>query len=513
MELLSARGITKYFGETRVLANDGISLSLMEGETRAVVGENGAGKSTLARILAGLLAPDSGTLTIHGRSVRLGSVKAAETAGIGFVPQVSLLAEGLTVAENLVLAREPRAAGFLVSKKKAYVETALLIERFGFRLDPEAIVSSLGASERRQAEIARALARGGEVLVLDEPTSILSEAESAGFLALLRTLSQWGTGIILITHRLSEVLDAADSITVLREGRVEAELAAKDADEAMMSRLMARSRSASAAEADRPRPAGMAEDSEGECVLELRGVQLQAGSKRLDITLKSGEVLAAVALAGNGLGRLEDLVSGMKESQSGKVLIQGKNLRGMPRELLRSTLMAYVPSDREGRGLCLSSSLRENVLALRRGDFGARDWIGRSRRDKAAREAGESFGLKADPRSAAASLSGGNRQRLILARELDRPRPLLILAEPMQSLDLASQAELFRRIRELCARGSAALLIVSSIEEALGIADRVIVLYRGEAVFEARNEGPSMAPAILAAMTGSAAIEGERLGA
>jgi ABC-type sugar transport system ATPase subunit len=231
MELLAASGIRKYYRDTLTLANDGVSLGLSEGETRAVVGENGAGKSTLARILAGLVTQDSGEVRVRGKILRPGSVHEAEAAGIGFVPQFSLLAEDLTVAENLVLGREPRSLGLFVSRRKAYVETAMLVERFGFRLDPDALVSNLTAAERRQAEIARALARGGEILILDEPTSILSESESSKLFELLSRLSKAGKAVLLITHRLSEVLKVADSITVLRDGRVIAEVPAEGADE------------------------------------------------------------------------------------------------------------------------------------------------------------------------------------------------------------------------------------------------------------------------------------------
>ena len=198
MALLVAHEITKYFRDTGTLADDRVSISLEAGETRAVVGENGAGKSTLARAIAGIIAQDSGDVLVRGRRIRPGSVREAEAAGIGFVPQVSLLASELSIAENIVLGREPRSAGFFLSRRKTYVEAAMLVERFGFRLDPDAIVSSLSAAERRQADIARALARGGEILVLDEPTSILSETESLGLFELLARLTKSGKAILLI---------------------------------------------------------------------------------------------------------------------------------------------------------------------------------------------------------------------------------------------------------------------------------------------------------------------------
>jgi general nucleoside transport system ATP-binding protein len=500
MELLAARGITKYFPDTGTLADDRVALSLAAGETRAVVGENGAGKSTLARILAGLIAPDSGEIFVRGRRLGGGSVREAESAGIGFVPQQSLLAGSLSVAESIVLGREPRSMGVLVSRRKAYVESALLFERFGVRLDPDSRVDSLSAAERRQAEIARALARGGEILILDEPTSILSETEADRLFELLARLAKAGKGVILITHRLSEVVRVADSVTVLRGGSVVADKRIADTDEDELSGLMARS---GRTRVGSPEGAARSAATGAELALELRGLRLAPGAMPLSLGVRPGEVLAVTALAGNGLGLLEDFASGMLVPRSGEVLLGGRRIESLPRDSLRSARMAYMPSDREARGLCLPSSMRDNLLVLRRREFSFRDWLGSSARDRAAREAAFARGLAASPRSPVSSLSGGNRQRLLLARELDRPRSVLVLAEPFQSLDLAAQAEASSMIRDLAGRGSAVLLLVSKVEEIMGVADRAIALYRGEIAFEGPMEGEATARALLAAMTGA----------
>jgi ABC-type sugar transport system ATPase subunit len=511
MDLLEAREITKYFRDTRTLADDRVSLSLAEGEIRAVVGENGAGKSTFARIIAGLVAQDSGEIRVRGQPLRPGSVRESEAAGIGFVPQQSLLAEDLTVAENMVLGREPRSMGLFLSRRKAYVETAMLVERFGIRLDPEALVSSLSAAERRLADIAKALARGGEILVLDEPTSILSDSESERLFDLLEGLAKAGKAILLITHRLSEVVRMADTICVLRDGVVVADMRADEADEAVLSRLMARDTGRRFAMG---RPVGIAKEAgpslssgsrkrPGTPALDIKDVVLARGAKALSMSVFSGEILAVVALAGNGLGRLEDFASGMEKPKNGEVFVAGLALTSIPRYRLRSEIMGYIPSDREKRGLCLPVSTRDNLLALRGREFKARDWIGQKHRNEAAREAAIPLGLAADPRQSVASLSGGNRQRLLLARELDRPREVLVLAEALQSLDIASQAEARIRIRNLAARGSAVLFLTSNIEDLLGLADRAIALYRGEIAYEGPNEGPSTAARLLEAMTGA----------
>jgi ABC-type sugar transport system ATPase subunit len=496
MELLNARGVTKYFPDTGTLADDRIDLDLAEGEIRAVVGENGAGKSSFARVLAGLIEPDSGEIRVKGKRLRGGSVREAESAGIGFVPQQSLLAGGLSVAENVVLGREPRSMGFFVSRRKAYVESALLFARFGVRLDPDARVSSLSAAERRQAEIARALARGGEILILDEPTSILSESESERLFELLDRLSKAGTAVIVITHRISEIMRIADTVTVMRSGSVVADKRIEDTDEVELSGLMARSLDVRASAAVGAAPRGAE-------VLRIRGVCLAPGARETSLGVGDGEVLAVTALAGNGLQRLEDYASGMARPRRGEVLINGVRIDSIKRDELRTELMAYMPSDREARGLCLPSPARENILVLRRKEFGFVDWIRRSSRDEAAREAALKLGLTAAPRAAVTSLSGGNRQRLLLARELDRPRAVIVLAEPFQSLDLAARAEAAALIRDLAKWGSAVLLLVSKVEEIMDLADRAIALYRGEIAFEGAVEGGETARMLLAAMTGA----------
>ncbi len=507
MELLAARGIMKYFSETGTKANDGIGFSLAEGETRAVIGENGAGKSTLARVVAGLVRPDSGSIRVRGTELRLGSVAAAEAAGIGLVPQVSLLAPDLTVAENLVLGREPRSLGLFLSRRKAYVEAALLIERYGFRLDPEARVGELPAALRRQAEIARALARGGEILILDEPSSILSESETDGLFALMARLADAGKAVLLITHRKSEVLKVADTITVLREGRVAAEGPVSDFDEARLSGLMARpgrpiGESEARSKVDAP-IAWVEREGRAEApALELRGVVLARGQSPISFSLRAGEILGVAALAGNGLGCLEDLASGMARPTRGEVLVRGRDIRTIPRDELRSRELSYVPSDRESRGLCLQAALRDSVLALRRGEFGAWAWVARGKRDREVRAMLLPLGLRSDPGALVSSLSGGTRQRMVLARELYGGKPLLVLAEPLQGLDLASQGEVSRTIRVLAARGSAVLLISSRVEEIAGLADRAIAIYRGEIAYEGQNEGEETGRKLLAAMTG-----------
>lgn len=498
MTALSAYDLTKYYPETRTLANDSISIELERGQLHAIVGENGAGKSTLARILAGLETPDSGRVLVRGKPLRPGSVRAAESAGIGFVPQVSLLAPELSVAENLTLGRERKTLGFFVSSRRTYVEAALMLERYGINLDPAAPVSSLSVAERRQAEIARALTRGGDILILDEPTSVLSEAETASLFELLRRLADSGSAIAFITHRVPEVLGHADRVTVLRSGAVVASMKADETDQMSIAALMAKlSGGSKTRRTISPRPR-----LQGAIGLEIQAVRLIPDSLPVSVHVRRGEIVAVSAFAGNGLDRLEAFASAMTCPREGRITIEGRDLFSIERGRLRRELLAYVPSDREGSGMCLSSSIRDNLLALRLDEYRGLDWICPAKRNGDAAMLASAFGIEVDLRNPAWTLSGGNRQRAMLSRELSAYKPFAVLAEPLQSLDTESRNAVIDTIRTASEHGSAVLVLTSSVEDALELGDRIIALYRGRVVYE-REAGLADTHTILAAMAGS----------
>ena len=496
MELLSARGVTKYFPETGTLANDGVSLALQAGEIRALVGENGAGKSTLARILAGLALPDSGEIRLRGAPVRFSGARDAERAGVGLVPQHSFLAEGLTVAEGMALGHEARRGGLLFDRRRAYVEAALLAERFGFQVDPGARVGSLSPAERRQAELMRALARGGEVLILDEPTSLLTESETEGLFALIRRLAEAGKGVIYISHRAAEIRAVASTVTVLRAGRVVVDRPLAGLADCDLSALMA---AASAC----ANPGGPEGPGPGPVSIEARGLVLGGGGggSPISFAVRRGEILGLIGLAGNGLDRLEACAAGLRRPAAGEILVEGRPA-SRPGPRFREEVLSYAPSGRDERGLCLASSTADNAIVLERRSFGPADWLGRKAREDRAREMVRRLGLSAGPRTRAGALSGGNRQRLLLARELDPRRPAALLCDPTQGLDVAAQAEAVSRILELKRSGVAVLLLSSNLDEMLLLADRIGVLYRGSLVYEAPNEGEASVASLAARMTG-----------
>jgi len=497
MQLATLTSIRKYYPSTGALAVDGADFSLRPGEVHALVGENGAGKSTLAKILCGFESPDSGTVAIRGKPVRFSSHRDAERAGIGFVPQYSMLAPGLSAAENVALGHEPRLFGVFTDRRRASNDFSLLADRYGFSVDPDAVASSLSASGRREVEILRALARGGGVLVLDEPTSILGERETEALFALIRRLKAAGTGIVYISHRSKEILELADRISVMRAGKVERTMRSDEIDECGLADLIVRS-SSCAAGVDSAR-------APGKPVLALRSVSLsRRGADSLDgadLVVRSGEVVAVVALGGNGLDALEDVAAGVVRPDSGDVLVNGADIRSYTPHDLRSGVMAYIPTDREGRGLCAKASVALNAVAGRLHGYSFADFaLGRAPlADADALLA--SFGVKNGGRRRADTLSGGNRQRVVAARELDGRADVVVAANPAQGLDRAARSALLSRLAAMRDEGSAVLLLSSDPEDAAELSDRSFVLYRGR-LKELSATGP-VDSAIAAALTGA----------
>ncbi|HOX12188.1 MAG TPA: ATP-binding cassette domain-containing protein [Spirochaetia bacterium] len=498
--VLEVRDLSKTFPSTGTVALSGVSLSLSAGEIHAVVGENGAGKSTLARILAGLDRPDSGRILVRGREVRFRRPRDAERLGIGMVPQQSLLAPGLSVAENVVLGHEPRLLGILLDRRRAYYETALASANFSFPLDPGSRISRLSPPERREAEIVRALARGGDVLILDEPTSILTESEAETLYGLLKRLRDAGASVILISHRVREVLSAADRITILRNGSVVDTILPAETDDCDLALRMASS--ASCFTADGPAESG------GQAVFRFLGANFRDSERvtlrDLGFTVRRGEIYGIAALAGNGLGALEDLACGERICDSGAVELLGRNLVDWPRDELRASALSYLPTDRDGRGLCLGATILEN-LAARIGSPG--DW---SRRGRAARRAEafrllEDAGGRAPPDAPIDMLSGGNRQRVLCVRELGTFTPAVLAANPTQGLDPRAQEETWNRLRSRAREGAGILLLTSSVDELFSVADRVAVLYRGRLTELGIRTGSVTAEAVTRLLTGAAA--------
>lgn len=470
MELLRLEGIYKRFPSTGTQALAGAGFSLREGEVHALVGENGAGKSTLARVICGLLAPDAGTMYVHGKPVSFRTHRDAERAGIGLVPQHSMLAEGLTVAENLALGHEPRRFACVYDAGRAEYEAAMLAERFGFSVRPDARVSSLGPAEKREAEILRAMARGSSILVLDEPTSILSDDEANRLFGLIARLKAGGAGIVYISHRAREILSLADRVTVLRDGLSLATVQASQLDACSLAELIVPS--GACVSDDKPARAF------GGPVLEFLGVGTRAGAA-IDLVVRSGEIVGVAALEGNALDSLEEMAVGLLPPREGKLLYMGEDLSASMAEAIRAGSVGYLPTDREGRGLSARSSARDNILAKSLRSFSRSEYATRSAPARRAAALAAAYSVRGDLSRPADSLSGGNRQRLVAARELDGERCLVIAANPVQGLDPQARSMVFKRLIELRDAGTAVLVLSRDPVDLAEVADRSFILYRG----------------------------------
>ncbi|PKL08777.1 MAG: heme ABC transporter ATP-binding protein [Spirochaetae bacterium HGW-Spirochaetae-7] len=498
MVLASLASVRKYYSSTATLAVDGADFSIEAGEVHALVGENGAGKSTLARMLCGFETPDSGTIEVRGKPVRFYSHRDAERAGIGFVPQYSMLAAGLSAAENVAMGHEPARLGIFSDKRRAAYEFSMLADRYGFDVDPDAAISSLSAAARREVEILRAMARGGDVLVLDEPTSILGEHETKALFSLIGRLKAAGAGIVYISHRARELLDLADRISVMRYGKVEKTIRADEIDECGLADLIVTRGSCSTGPVNGGTPGAIA--------ISIRGVSLAGRGEdsldAVDLAVRSGEIVSVVALGGNGLDSLEEVAAGLVRPDVGDVMVLGKAIGDWKPQELRTRVMAYLPTDREGRGLCPRASVGSNVIARKLFRYTFAEFaIGDAPRTDAGAMLGK-FGVGNWRRRRVDSMSGGNRQRVVAARELEGFSPLVIAANPAQGLDPAARAALFGRLSELRDQGAAILLLTSDPEDASDLADKVFALYRGRLrQLDSKSGDPS---GLAAAITGAA---------
>jgi simple sugar transport system ATP-binding protein len=470
------RGITKRFGP--VLAVDGVDLVLERGSVHAVVGENGAGKSTLMSVLYGLHRPDAGTVLRAGRELRLTSPLDAISAGLGMVHQHFRLFGSLSVAENVVYRAEPRRAG-LLDRRAAERRVAELSERMGLDVDPSARVDTLPLGVRQRVEILKALHRQAEVLILDEPTAVLTPGEVDSLFAVIATMAAQGTTVALVTHKVREVLEATDRVTVLRDGVVTARLTtaqttAGEIVEAMIGRGLV--------PAVNPRGAVT-----GDPVLEVRDLRMPAapGASRVqDVSLqvRPGEVLGVAGVSGNGQREVVEAVVGLRAPASGSVCLHGRDLAGLGVRERRRLGVAYVPEDRPGMGTAATLSVADN-LALghhrtpplaRRGRLSPR--AVRAQAADLVRRLGVKTAGVAAPLS---SLSGGNAQKVVLARELHHEAPLLVVEQPTQGVDVGAGEEIHRLLLEYRARGGAVLLVSYEISELRALADRVLVMLDG----------------------------------
>jgi ABC-type uncharacterized transport system ATPase subunit len=479
---LEMRGITKRY--PGVLANDHIDLDVRRGEIHALLGENGAGKTTLMNVLYGLARPDSGQILLDGEAVQIASPADAIARGISMVHQHFMLIPVLTVAENVILGAETMANPVIVDRKEASRRIGELAQRFGFELDPDARVSTLSVGLQQRVEILKALYREAQILVLDEPTAVLTPQETDEIFALLRRLAADGRSIIFISHKLYEVLEVADRITVIRRGKVIGERKPRETTEEELAELMV------GREVELTVDRGTSHV--GEPVLRVEDLRV-ADDRHHEVVpgvsfeIKAGEILGVAGVAGNGQDELVEAITGLRKPTSGRVLLGGVDVTGLSPRRMNEAGVGYVPADRHRFGLILAFPLYDNLIltSYYRPPFAR----GVLRNDQAiiesARAQVDRFDIRAPAVDVSTStLSGGNQQKVIVAREFNRPLKLLVLDQPTRGLDVGSIEFIHRQIIARRDAGSAVLLVSAELDEVLEMSDRIVVMYRGRMVAE-----------------------------
>ena len=479
--MLELRDITKRFGD--VLANDRVSLSVAPGTIHAIVGENGAGKSTAMRIAYGFYAADSGEVVVDGVPRDLHSPHDAIALGIGMVHQHFMLVEPMTVAENIVLGIEP-GSPLALDLRAAEQRVRSLSERFGLQIDPAARVETLAVGQQQRVELLKALYREARLLILDEPTAVLSPQAVADLFRILRDMRAQGKTIVIVTHKLSEVLEISDEVTVMRDGRVVGHRPTAETSAAELARLMVGREVLLRVEKPEAKP--------GTPVLRVRGLSLQDRLDGVSFEVRAGEIVGIAGVEGNGQTELIETLAGLVDLRDvrGAVEMGGEDVTALSARKRKERGISHVPEDRHRRGLLLDFDLAENAIlgvadrppiAVGPG----RSWLDREAIRERARKIVKAFDVRpADIRLPARALSGGNQQKLVLGRELEPPPRLLLVAQPTRGVDIGGIEFIHRRLVELRDAGCAVLLVSSELEEVTALSDRLLVMRRGRIVGE-----------------------------
>lgn len=479
---LELRGITKRFGT--LTANDHIDLVVEPGEIHALLGENGAGKSTLMNVLYGLYQPDEGEILLDGKPVSFAGPGDAMAAGIGMVHQHFMLIPVFTVAENIELGHE-RTKGLLglLDRRRARREVEEISQRYGLQVPTDALVQDLPVGVQQRVEILKALVRDAKVLILDEPTAVLTPQETDDLIEIMRSLKQAGTAIVFITHKLREVRAVADKITVIRRGKVVGTASPEDSPAELASLMVGRPVRLNV---DKQPAAPKAE------VIEVDGVRVldAAGAVTVDgvsFTVRGGEIYALAGVQGNGQTELTEALVGLERVDDGTIRIAGVDVTRMSTDDILGLGVGYVPEDRLHDGLVASFTVAENMVLdlYDQPPYSGRLNLDLGRIREHAEEKVEEFDVRTSSIDHAAStLSGGNQQKVVLAREMSRPLKLLIVAQPTRGLDVGSMEFVHQRIVAERDNGAAVILISSELDEVLGLADRIGVMYRGKIIGE-----------------------------
>jgi simple sugar transport system ATP-binding protein len=479
MAYLEMINITKQFPD--VLANDRISFGVEKGSVHALLGENGAGKSTLMNILYGLVEPDEGEIRVGGERIRISSPKDALDAGIGMVHQEFMLIPALSVVENVVLGVDD-GKGPLLDLKSAEGQIRDLASRYSFKIDPRAKVADLSVGEQQRIEILKALFRGAKILVLDEPTAVLTPQETRELFGIIRTLSEQQHTVIFISHKLNEVMEVSDRVTVLRDGRVVATLSTSETNPHQLARLMVGREVAFETSKKQMAPGPVMLEVKDLVVNDRRGLRAVAG---VSLDVRAGEILGIAGVDGNGQTELVEAVTGLRSAESGRIMALGRDSTGASVRSLVESGMAHVPASRGQMGLILDMCLYENLIleTYYKPPFSRGIFLDQAKVLEHARQLIDQYDIRTpNEEMRVRLLSGGNQQKVILARELSRTPKVLIAMHPTRGLDVGATEYVHSQMVAERERGCAVLLISVELEEIMDLSDRIAVMYEGRIV-------------------------------
>jgi general nucleoside transport system ATP-binding protein len=498
------RGISKTYSGSAKKANNNISLHLQKGEILCIAGENGAGKTTLMKILCGLETPDTGDVFVNGKKEKINSPLEAKKLGIGMVHQHFMLFPEYTVAENIAMGAEPKKFKFFLDEKKMRQNAEKIINTHNFALESTQKINELSQGQMQQVEICRVLANNASIIILDEPTAILTEQETLSLFKTLKDLVSKGISLILITHKLREIKQICDRVAVLKRGELAGIRGSADIDEYDIARMMMGNDYASA-EYKKPEKSGV----KNENVIVFDNVTVKRrGQKRpllenVSFQAKKGEILGFAGVGGNGLGVIEAVLGGFLHPSQGKIFHNGRDISALGIRALRKQGLSLVPSDRLRVGSARDALIEENLIINCRDEFSKGMIINKKAVREFAKRLAENYGIEgAKVYEKAAFLSGGNLQKLILAREINKLCDYIVFSEPAWGLDIASSNFIYGEIQALREKNAAVILISTNLDEIISLADRIAVMYRGKVAGIFENTGESIKKIIGESMQG-----------
>ncbi len=464
-----------------IVANDNITLQVKKGEIHALLGENGAGKSTLMNVLFGLYQPEQGEIKVHGKKVNITNPNIANELGIGMVHQHFMLVDTFTVTENIILGKEPSKSG-KINIKDASQEVRRLSEQYGLSVDPDAKISDISVGMQQRVEILKTLYRGAEILIFDEPTAVLTPQEIKELISIMKKLIAEGKSIILITHKLKEIMEVCDRVTVIRKGVGIGTVNVSDTNPTDLANLMVGREVVFKTEKTASKPKHNVLEIQGLSVNDSRGVEAVRG---LDLTIKAGEIVGIAGVDGNGQSELIEAITGLRKTNSGTIKLNDKEIQNLTPRKVTEKGVGHIPQDRHKHGLVLDFPIGENMVlqTYYQKPFSSNGVLSFKNIYEKAKKLISEFDVRTPSEfTPARALSGGNQQKAIIGREIDRDPDLLIAAQPTRGLDVGAIEFIHRRLIEQRDNGKAVLLISFELDEIMNVSDKIAVIYEGKIV-------------------------------